>query len=221
MRWSRVAAACGALFPLGILIGDDMINGAGEAPSPVDREDDSIAEVRNYLTNAADAASNGSYWIGRGIGVIALIALLVFALDVSRRIRQREGEDRMLSGLAVGAGVLAVSLGLLSAVAQFAVVARADDGIDLQVARTLLDLSSIAFILMWLPLAVFLAVTAAAGSRTPLLPRWLVISAALLAGGLVLGLAAMPASNAGFFSIVLSFLWFVAASVALMRRADA
>jgi hypothetical protein len=150
-----------------------------------------------------------------------LVALLVFAIYISRLIRDREQDSRLLSGLTMGAGVAAAGLALVSVAAQFAVVARANEGIDPEMARAMLDFSGIAFVLMWVPLAVFLAATAAAGLRLALLPRWLAISAAVLAVGLTIGLAAMPAGQAGFIAIVLSFLWFVAASVALVRRVGA
>jgi hypothetical protein len=216
--WQRLAAGCGALFALGIIVGDDMINAAGEAPSPFDRNGDSIAEVSQYLNSAGDAAANGTYWIGRAIGTLALVALLVFALHVSRMIREREPEGGLLSGLTMSGGIAAAGLGLVSCAAQFGVVARANEGINPEVARVMLDFSGIAFVLMWLPIAVFLAATAAAGLRLALLPLWLSISTAVLAVGLAIGLAAMPVSNAGFIAIVLSFLWFITASVSLVRR---
>lgn len=97
-------------------------------------------------------------------------------------------------------------------------MARAFEGIDPHVARAMLDLSRIAFVLMWLPIAVFVGAAAAAGLRMALLPRTLAISAAVLAVGLTIGLAAMPVGNAGFIAIVLSFLWFIATSVSLVRR---
>jgi hypothetical protein len=213
--WQRLAASCGALFVLGIVIGDDTINGAGEAPSPFDDKEDSIAEVNTYLQDAVDAGA--SYWVGRSIGVLAMIALLVFAVYVSRAIRERE-QGSLLSGLALGAGAIAAGLALLSAAAQFAVVSRANEGIDPEVARALLDFSGIAFVMMGLPLAVFMAATAVAGLRLSLIPRWLAISGAVLAVAVTIGLAGMPAGQAGFMAIVLGALWLVAASIALTRR---
>ncbi len=215
---TRLAAACGALFWIGILVGDDVINGAGEAPNPIDRSDDSLAEVSDYLGSAADASANGSYWIGRGIGILSLIALLVFSAYVARRIRAHERDSGILAGFAFGSGVAAVSLGLSSAAAQFAVVARANAGVDPETARVMLDFSGIAFTLMWLPLAALLAATAVAGMRYAILPRWLSIAAALVSITLVAGLAAMPATPAGYMAIMLASLWFIAAGVALARR---
>jgi hypothetical protein len=209
----RLAAACGALFSLGILVGDDTINGAGEAAGP----DSSTAEVNEYLRDAADAAAGGSYWVGRGLGTLGFAALLVFAVYVARQIRQREHKDGLLSGIALGGGLTVVALGLVSATAQFAAVVRADEGIDPEVARALLDFSGITFLLTWLPLSLFLGAVAVAGIRLALLPRWLAIAAGVLAAGLLAGLAAQPA-DAAFIAIAFTFLWFIAASVALVRR---
>jgi hypothetical protein len=215
----RAAASCGALFTLGIVIGDDTINGAGEPPVPMDRPDHSLAEVERYLANAADAAASGSYWVGRGIGTLALVALLVFSVYVAREIRLREKDSGIVAGVALGAGLVAVALGLLSCTTQFAAVARASQGIDPQVARALLDVSGITFVLMWLPIATFMTSVAAVGKRHALLPRWLSITTGVLAAALVVGLASMPATGVGFIGIVLGLLWFTAASVVLVRRA--
>ncbi len=214
----RAAAACGALFTLGILIGDDTINGAGEPPTPMDRTDDSIARVERYLANAADASADGSYWVGRGIGTLAMVALLVFSVYVAREIRLREKDTGLLSGVAFGAGVVAVAMGFISCTAQFAAVARAKD-IDPEIARAMLDVSGLTFVLMWLPVAVFMTSVAMAGRRHHLVPRWLTITTGVLAVALFVGLASMPVGSIGFFAVVLAFVWFVAASISLVRRA--
>jgi hypothetical protein len=215
---ARAAAACGALFTLGILIGDDTINRAGEAPNPLDR-DDSLAAVERYLANAAEASADGSYWVGRGFGTLSLVALLVFSAHVAREIRLREQASGGLSGLSLGAGMVAVTLGLVSCTAQFAAVARASEGIDPEIARAMLDFSGLTFVLMWLPIAVFMTSVAVAGKRHAMLPRWLTITTAVLAAAMFVGIAVMPVSAAGFIAVMLGFLWFIAASIALVRRA--
>ena len=215
----RAAAACGALFTLGILIGDDTVNRAGEPPGPMDRADDSLAGAERYLTSAAEAAADGNYWVGRGIGTLALVALLVFTAYIAHEIRRRERDTGLLSGVSLGAGLVAVTLGMVSCTAQFAAVARAREGIHPDTARALLDLSGVTFVLMWLPIAVFMTCVAMAGRRHGLVPRWFTVATGVLAIGLFAGLGAMPASNVGFVAIVLGFLWFIVASLVLVRRA--
>jgi hypothetical protein len=210
----RLAAACGALFPFAIIVGDDTINGAGEAPAI----DAPIAEVNDYLASAAGASADGSYWIGRGIGVLGFVALLVFTVYVARTIRNREGSGGLLSGFALGGGLVAVVLGLLAAITQFAAVARAGEGIDPEVARALLDVSTIAFVGTWLPLAVLIGSVAVAGLRFGILSRWTAIAGGIVTVALLAGLAALPADGA-YMAMVLSWLWFIAASVVLVRRA--
>ena len=216
---ARATAACGALFTLGIVIGDDTINRAGEPPTPMDPSGGSIADVERYLANAAEASADGSYWVGRGIGTLAIVALLVFSAHVAREIHFREKDTGILSGVALGSGTVAAALGLVSCTAQFATVARASEGIDPEIARAMLDLSGVTFVLMWWPIAVFMASVAAAGRRHALLPRWLTITTSVLAAALFVGLAVMPVTAAGFIAVVLGFLWFIAASIALVRRA--
>jgi hypothetical protein len=87
----RAPAACRALFTLGIVIGDDTVNRAGEPPVPMHRAEDSRAEVERYLKSAAEAAAEGNYWVGRGIGRLAFLALLVSTAYVAHEIRLREG----------------------------------------------------------------------------------------------------------------------------------
>ena len=216
---SRAAAACGALFTLGIVIGDDTINRAGEPPTPLERGGDSIAAVERYLTKAAAASADGSYWVGRGIGTLAIVALLVFSVHVAREIRVREKDSGMLSGIALGAGAVAAAMGLVSCTAQFAAVARANEDIDPEIARALLDVSGLTFVLMWLPIAVFMASVTMAGRRHGLLPRWLTIATGVVAAALFAGIASMPVGSIGFLAIVLAGLWFIAASISLVRRA--
>jgi hypothetical protein len=211
---ARMAAACGLLYPLGIFVGDDTINGAGEPPSA----DAPMADVRTYLATAGDAAADGSFWIGRSVGVIGVVGLIVFAVYVARLIREREGDAGMLAGLALAGGVATGAVLLASSAAQFAVVQRAGEAIELQVARALLDVQLGLFVIAWLPLALFLAATATAGLRLSVLPRWLAIAAGVLGLGLLAGLAAMP-SDIGFAPVALTWLWFGAASIALVRRA--
>ena len=156
--------------------------------------------------------------MGRGVGTLALVALLVFSAHVAGLIRQRGHGHESTSRVALSAGVTAAGLGLVSCTAQFAAVARAND-IDLQVAGALLDLSGLAFVTMWLPIAVFMLAVATAGWRFSLVPRWFTVTTAVLAVALLVGLATMPLGNAGFVAVMLGFLWFVAASMVLVRRA--
>jgi hypothetical protein len=215
----RAAAASGALFTLGIVIGDDTINRAGEPPTPFERGGDSVAAVERYLARAADASADGSYWVGRGLGTLAVVALLVFSAYVAREIRLREQETGMLSSLALGAGAVAVAMGLVSCTAQFAAVARASEDTDPEIARALLDVSGLTFVLMWLPIAVLMTSVAMAGKRHGLVPRWLTVATGVLAAALFAGLASMPVGSVGFLAIVLAGLWFIAASITLVRRA--
>jgi hypothetical protein len=212
-RWfgERFAAACGALYVALLVGGDDFINRAGEPPE----HDAPLREVTAYL----EKADTTSFWVGRSIGLLGLCALIVFAVYVSRRIREAETNPGILSGLVLVAGTLTVALQLLAAPAQFAAVDRAGEGLDPQVARALLDVSA-SFGLSFLPLAIFLGAVATAGLRYGLLPRWLAISAFALAAGLVGGVIGRPADPAvvAYMAFALCLLWFVAASVALVRR---
>jgi hypothetical protein len=194
----RLAAACGALYVVLLVGGDDFINPAGEIPEA----DASLREVTSYL----DKADSSSFWLGRSIGLLGLCALLVFVVYVSRTVRSR---------LALAAGSTAVALQFLAAPAQFAAVQGAAQGLDPEVARALLH-ASVSFQLSFLPLAVFLAAVATSG----VLPRWLSIAGGAIALGFVAGLVGHPEDPAvvAFMAFGLSLLWFIAASIVLVRR---
>jgi hypothetical protein len=202
----RLAAACGALYVVLLVGGDDFINPAGEVPEA----DAPLREVNSYL----DRADSSSFWLGRSIGLLGLCALLVFVVYVSRKIRDEE--RHVLSGVALAAGSVAVALQFLAAPAQFAAVQGASQGLDPQVSQALLH-ASVSFQLSFFPLALFLGAVAAAG----VLPRWLSVGAGLLGAGLAAGMVGHPEDPAvvSFMGFALGLLWFVAASVTLVRRA--
>jgi hypothetical protein len=88
-------------------------------------------------------------------------------------------------------------------------------GIDPQLAKALVEINDYAFLLTWAVDAVMLAAVAACALRTGALPRWLAISAAVIAPLLLASVAG--GNQAPPFGFLLGFAWFVAASVALLR----
>lgn len=206
---ARLGAACGGLYVILLVGGDDVINPAGEVPGPTS----SLREITSYVARADTPA----YWWGRSIGLLGLCALLVFVAHVSRRIKAAENGTGTLSAVALAAGVVAVVLQLMAAPAQFAAV-QAGNQIDPHVTRALLLLNG-SFALSFLPLAVFLGSVAAAGILHRVLPLWLAWSAAVLAIGLVGGMIGQPHDPAvvSYMAFAIGLLWFVAASIALMR----
>ena len=207
----RLAAACGALY-VGLLVaGDDFINPAGEPPEA----DAPLREVSAYL----DQADAPGFWLGRSIGLLALCALLVFVVHLSRRIREAEGEAGMLWGLVLAGGTVAVALQFLAAPAQFAAVQGAADGLDPRVSQALLH-AGVSFQLSFFPLALLLGAVAVAGLRFAVLPRWLAVAAALVAIALAGGMVGHPEepSPIPFMAFALCLLWLIAASVVLVLR---
>ena len=87
--------------------------------------------------------------------------------------------------------------------------------IDPQLAKALIEINDYAFLLTWAVDAVMLAAVATSALRTGALPRWLAISAAVIAPVLLASVAG--GNQAPPFGFLLGFIWFVAASVVLMR----
>jgi hypothetical protein len=206
----RLLAACGALYVVLLVVGDDFVNPAGEVPGA----DASPSSVASYL----DRADTDRFWLGRSIGLFGLCALLVFVASMASRIRASETARATLPNVAMAAGCVAVTLQFLAAPPVFAAV-RAGDELEPEVAHALIQLNA-SFSLSFLPLGVFLACVALASRRGRLMPRWLGAAAGLIAVLMISGMVGHPQYPAvvSYVGFALSLPWFVAASVALMQR---
>jgi hypothetical protein len=209
-RWEQVGAVGGILYVLLISLGDETLATGDIMPPP--------AASEQQITDYFAASVTTSFWVGRYIGLLSLCFLLIFVCSLWSALRRAEGEPSWLSAAAFGGGLLAVAFQFGGAPAQFAAVSRWEEGINPQLARALFDVGTTTFILSWFPLAVLLAATAVVANRTGALPRWIGWAAAVLAVGLLVGLAIVP-SGWAFLPFSLCLLWFIAASVALIRRA--
>jgi hypothetical protein len=206
----RLAAACGTLYVVLLVAGDDFVNPAGEVPGA----DASSSSVASYLARA----DTDRFWLGRSIGLFGLCALLVFVAHVASRMRTTETASETLSNVAMAAGCVAVTLQLVAAPPVFAAV-RAGDELEPEVAHALIQLNA-SFSLSFLPLGVFLASVALASRGGRLMPRWLGAAAGLIAVLMVSGMVGHPQYPAvvSYVGFALSLPWFIAASVVLMRR---
>jgi hypothetical protein len=87
--------------------------------------------------------------------------------------------------------------------------------LDPQLAKVLIEMNDYAFLLTWAVDAVLFAAVAASALRTGALPRWLAIAAGVIAPLLLASVAG--GNQAPPFGFLLGFIWFVTASVVLMR----
>ncbi len=199
-RWGQIGAAGGIVFVVLQMAAQALIQVGGAEP-PFDAPADTIA-----------------FALGDYLSTLSLIAFLWFLGSLWNTLRRAEGEPAWLSFVAAASGLMivaAVSAGGGWALAVF----RKDEGLDPQVARLLFDQGNFAFANAWAMLASLSLATGVVSIRTGALPRWLGWSGVLIAGGLLAARAVWASSGLVFVPFGLCYLWLIATSVVLIRRA--
>lgn len=213
-RWEKLAAATGLVFALAIIVALLV------APIPPD-PGASSEEVASYYTTNGDKIRLQSFVFG-----IGGIFFLWFLGTIRAYLRAAEGENGRLSGTAFGAGIatfaaFGTGVGLAAALAH-RVAEQADPGVT----SALHDVASLAFAGTSFPTAVFFTAVALVSGRTKALPAWLgwfswiIVPVAIVGGAAVFldeGIFA-PGGAFGYAVFALLILWFLAASLVLMRR---
>jgi hypothetical protein len=207
---SRLAGAGGFLFVALLILGDDYI--AGESPSL----DASRADVASYL---ADQNGDMRQWVGRLVALAGFGCLFLFAARLSAVLRRAGERAGALPGVVLGCAIVTVTVALGYYAALTAPV-LGEEGFDPELARLLFYLAGVGFLLAWVPMAVLAGATAVAVLRTGVLPRWFGWASGIQAVAYVIGIVAIGATYAGYFGIVLGFLWLIVASVVLVRYGD-
>ena len=129
-------------------------------------------------------------------------------------LKRSERERTWLPAAAFGAGLASVAVKVSAAPAMLAAFSQHRD-LDPQLAKVLVEMNDYAFLLTWALDAVMLGAVAACALRTGALPRWLAISAAVIAPILLASVAG--GNQAPPFGFLLAVVWFVAVSAALAR----
>jgi hypothetical protein len=133
-------------------------------------------------------------------------------------LRRAEGEPAWLSVVALASGVMlaVVIVGSGWTLAVF----RRDEGLDPQIARLLFDQGNFAFANAWVMLSSLSLATSVVTIRTQALPRWLGWSGVTIAVGLLAARAVWASSALVFVPFCIFYLWLIALSVVLIRRAS-
>ncbi len=209
-RWGQIGAAGGIVFVVLQMAAQALIQVGGAEP-PFDAPADTIAAF--FMARNSQLFALGDY-----LSTLSLIAFLWFLGSLWNTLRRAEGEPAWLSFVAAASGLMivaAVSAGGGWALAVF----RKDEGLDPQVARLLFDQGNFAFANAWAMLASLSLATGVVSIRTGALPRWLGWSGVLIAGGLLAARAVWASSGLVFVPFGLCYLWLIATSVVLIRRA--
>jgi hypothetical protein len=207
---ARTGGAAGALYVVLVFVGQG-IAGTGDSPalgSPP-------ADYARWL--AANGPGTGGY-AGAFLELIGLLAFVVFVAVLYDLLRRSERERTWLPAAALGAGLVSAAIKIGSAPPMLAAFSLGHT-IDPQLAKALIEMNDYAFLLTWAVDAVLLGAVAASALRTGALPRWLAISAGVIAPLLLASLAG--GNEAPPFAFLLALLWFVAAGVVLARADQA
>lgn len=209
-RWEQVAALGGIAFVVLQLAAQSLIQAGGAEP----RFDADAAEILQFFANR----DTRLFGIGDYLMVLSVIPFVWFLGALWAALR-RTAEDYAWLGLA------AVALGLLE-MAQITIgggwtlaVARINDGLTPEQAQLLFDQGNLGFANSWVALAGMLLAVAIISLQAGALPRWNGWLAVITAVGLVIARAFWAASPIVFGPYMLFWLWLIATSLVLVRRA--
>lgn len=208
-RSGDVIGAVSGIVSLVLSIGGfALIGAAGFALEPGASADD-----------VADALSDGNTRLaltGIFLDTLGSLFLIAFAAFLWTRLRRAEGESGWISIASFAAALLMVAAGLGDKAAYYAIVSRADAGLDADVATALYDTVTGFFTLFQALAGFFLFVTGLAVLQTGALRRWLGWTGTAI-GLASIAAAADPESSLGQLAFPLVVLWIVAMSIALLR----
>jgi len=210
----RIGAATGAVFVALIMVGNQMASG-GSADSVHPTSEQVLRDVAHQASSATVTAG----FVLEGLGFAAFIVFLGYLADVLRRRVPGRGLGGVAAGAAIVSGgvMLAVKLGSAAPLGALTI----DHGhISPQLAQVLNDMSGVAFVISWLPFAIFTGAAAAGLHRAGLVGRPTAYC------GLALGVAGLALSIAGVhdplganpLAFLLGLVWLVAVSVRLAVR---
>ena len=209
----RLGAVTGAAFVILILVGNQMATaGSSQSAHPTGEQ---------VLRDAARQVSSASVTAGVALEVLGFAAFLVFLGYLADVLRRAAGGQRgsIAAGAGIVSGAVMVAVKLGSAVP--VVTLWVDHStISPQLALVLNDLGSVAFVISWLPFAIFVAAASAALHRAGLVGRPTACCGFVLgAAGLVLSIIGIhDPISANPLAFVLGLLWLLAVSARLAIR---
>ncbi len=174
---------------------------------------DSPQDTANYLHTHTTTAVQ---WAGVYLEVIGLLVLVTFVVALWRLLREAD-RDGFLPGVVLASGLIGATIKLASLPAAFAALYRAHD-ITPGLASALLDMNSAAFVSTWATWALLLGAAGAVMLRTGALPRRHGYVAVAIALGLLASIPGFTSADPPTF--MLTFVWIITISVALLRRGE-
>src|SRR5262245_34787880 len=120
--WQRLGAASGTLYVV-LLLGGSSIGGGGEAPETAE-------EIRQLFVRMA--ADRSTLAIAFSLILLSFLCFLVFLGSLWNTLRQAEGANGWLSVVALGGGLVWLSIRMGEPAPIFAALHRANTGLNPQ-----------------------------------------------------------------------------------------
>jgi hypothetical protein len=198
----RFGALTGAASVVAVLVGSDVL---GTPPG----DQQTHPSGQQDLDNVQWLASSGSAQVGVSMELLGFALLIIFIGYVATRLRP----VGWLATAALAGGLVEVAIKLGSGAPMFAAYLLRDE-ITPATARLLVDMNSVAFVLSWLPMGIFVACAAGAGLLTHDLGRVLGWAGVIVGTASVIATAAtgVHVLSAFFVPYVLSLLWILVVS---------
>lgn len=207
----RIAAVTGAAFVVLIIIGNQLsLSGTVQSTHP------SGAQV---LENAAHQAGSATATVGFVLELLGFVAFMGFLGYLADALRPRHPDQRtspVAAGTAIVAAIIMLAVKLASVAPMGALIIDRKT-LSPQIAQVLNDMNGYAFVVSWMPFAVFVGATAVALHQARLVGRPTVYIGGLLGvAGLALAFVGLKhpldINPVGF---MLGVLWVLVVSVRL------
>lgn len=207
-----MGAAGGVAFVVLQIVGQYLIAGASHASEPA--FDAPTADIVTFF----DAQNAGVVKLGSYLTTLSVIPFLWFLGVLWSTLRRAEGDPPWLSVTAVGSGVI-VSMAIAFGGSWELAVHRRD--YDPETLRLLFDHANLAFANLWVMCASLALAASTLFVVRRALPRWLGWLGIVSAIGLLAARAVWSTSELWFLPFALFYVWLVAVSLTLVRRAEA
>lgn len=211
-RWEQIGASGGIVFVVLQLASQALIQIGGSEP-PFDAP---AAEIETFFINRDIQLAT----IGAILAVLSIIPFLWFLGALWARLRRHEGEPGWLSLVALVSGAAGAAVILGGGGGWELAILRLDEGLEAETLLLLFDQGNQAFATFWVALAGMLLAAGVVVLRDGGLPRWLGWFGLLLALALLaVRFVWFTASGIKFMPYMLFWVWLIAASIVLIRRA--
>lgn len=210
----RLGAATGALYVILVMLGTSGLFSSGGGSGQVPDLTSSRGDVARWLaTLPVPGPLDWANIVFEGAG---LLCMLLFSAFLYSRLRSAEAGRGWLAPAALAGGLLSVAIKMSSIPPMLALFYRAHQGMDAQLATSLIDQNSFAFIETWAANGILLAGAGLAGIRYRALPGWLAWSGLVI--GVLLLVSVPVAFGPVYFVTLLFLLWMLVAGIVLMIR---